>query len=171
MKLRSGILISALGVALAGLLANDPATFGVAWSGAAPAAGARPAAWQEVKWPFLLDEWGTGRAFRCAPADCGTGIDLYLRAKIGFCNCSTGVSDNADLDRVSDLELFSDAFVGLTDGHAVSVGRFHAAPVHNRFWTGRQCERALELACACIHVCVHARAHAHRQHVELTACT
>jgi hypothetical protein len=123
MKLRSGILISALGVALAGLLANDPATFGVAWSGAAPAAGARPAAWQEVKWPFLLDEWGTGRAFRCAPADCGTGIDLYLRAKIGFCNCSTGVSDNADLDRVSDLELFSDAFVGLTDGHAVSVGR------------------------------------------------
>jgi hypothetical protein len=123
MKLRSGILISALGVTLAALLAGDPATFGVGWSGPAVTSGAPRAVWREVKWPFLLDEWGIGRAFRCAPADCGTGIDLYLRAKIGFCNCATGVSDNADLDRVGDLEFFSEAFVGLTDGHAVGVGR------------------------------------------------
>jgi hypothetical protein len=128
MKLRSGILIGALGMTLAGLLADDPATFGVGWPGRAVAPSPRHAAsqravWSEVKWPFLLDEWGIGRAFRCDPADCGTGIDLYLRAKVGFCNCATGVSDNADLDRVSDLELFSDAFVGLTDGRAVSVGR------------------------------------------------
>ena len=79
--------------------------------------------WSEVKWPFLLDEWGIGRAFRCASADCGTEVDLYLRAKVGFCNCATGVSDNADLDRVSDLELFSEEFVGLTEGRPVSVGR------------------------------------------------
>ncbi|HEY2229549.1 MAG TPA: hypothetical protein VGI22_17800 [Xanthobacteraceae bacterium] len=123
MKLRSGILIGGLGVALAGLLTDDPATFGVSWPGRAVTPSARHGAWHEVKWPFLLDEWGIGRAFRCDPADCGTGIDLYLRAKVGFCNCATGVSDNADLDRVSDLELFSDAFVGLTEGHAVSVGR------------------------------------------------
>jgi hypothetical protein len=122
MKLRSGILISALGIALATLLANDPATLGVAWPGRAVTPG-QHAVWREVNWPFLLDEWGIGRAYRCAPADCGTEINLYLRAKVGFCNCSTGVSDNADLDRVSDLELFSEEFVGLTDGRPVSVGR------------------------------------------------
>jgi hypothetical protein len=123
MRLRSGILISALGVTLAVLLAKDPAALGVAWRGGAAGLGAAHPVWREVKWPFLLDEWGIGRAYRCAPADCGTEINLYLRAKIGFCNCSTGVSDNADLDRVSDLELFSDDFVGLNDGRPVNVGR------------------------------------------------
>ncbi len=123
MRLRSGILISALGVALAGLLANDRATVGVAFPGKAVTSSAARAVWQEVKWPFLLDEWGIGRAFACAPADCGIEINLYLRAKVGFCNCATGVADNADLDRVSDLELFSEEFVGLTDGRAISVGR------------------------------------------------
>jgi hypothetical protein len=123
MKLRSGILFSALGIGLTALLANGPATLAIGWPERAAAPGTPHAVWREVKWPFLLDEWGTGRAYRCAPADCGTEIDLYLRAKIGFCNCSTGVSDNADLDRVSDLELFSEEFVGLTDGHPVSVGR------------------------------------------------
>jgi hypothetical protein len=122
MKLRSGILISALGIALAGLLANDAATLGVAGPGRAATPG-QHAVWREVNWPFLLDEWGIGRAYRCAPADCGSEINLYLRAKVGFCNCATGVSDNADLDRVSDLELFSEEFVGLTDGRPVSVGR------------------------------------------------
>ena len=83
--------------------------------------------WREVKWPFLLDQWGIGRAYRCAPADCGTEINLYLRAKVGFCNCATGVSDDAELDRVGDLELFSEEFVGLTDGRPVSVGRMQGA--------------------------------------------
>jgi hypothetical protein len=120
MRLRSGILIGALGVALAGVRASDPAAVGV---GSAVAPGSAHAVWREVKWPFLLDEWGIGRAYRCAPADCGTEINLFLRAKIGFCNCSTGVADNADLDRVSDLELFSEVFEGLTDGRPVDVGR------------------------------------------------
>ena len=123
MRLRSGILIGALGIALAALLANDPATVGVSFPGKAVTSGARHPVWQQVKWPFLLDEWGVGRAYRCAPADCGAEVDLYLRAKIGFCNCSTGVADNDDLDRVSDLELYSDDFVGLTDGRPISVGR------------------------------------------------
>ncbi len=122
MRLRSGILIGALGVALAALLANDPAAIGVAWPGGAASTGAPHAVWREVKWPFLLDEWGIGRAYRCTSADCGAEINVYLRAKIGFCNCATGVSDNADLDRVSDLALFSDDFVGLTDGRPVNVG-------------------------------------------------
>ena len=67
--------------------------------------GSARAVWTEVKWPFPLDQWGLGRAFRCGAADCGTEINLYLRAKIGFCNCATGVSDDAELDRVGDLEI------------------------------------------------------------------
>jgi hypothetical protein len=125
MRLRSGILIGALGIALAALLANDPATLGIASPEKAVTSGSAHAVWREVKWPFLLDEWGIGRAFACAPSDCGAEITLYLRAKVGFCNCATGVADNDDLDRVSDLKLFSEAFVGLTDGRPISVGRMN----------------------------------------------
>ena len=81
-----------------------------------------PAAWTEVKWPFPLDQWGTGRAFQCAAADCGAEIRLYLRPKLGFCNCTTGVADDAELDRVGDLELLSDKFEGLSDGRPITVG-------------------------------------------------
>jgi hypothetical protein len=123
MRLRSGILIGAVAVALAVLLAKDPAALGVAWPGGTAATRPAHPVWREVRWPFLLDQWGIGRAYRCTSADCGGEINVYLRAKIGFCNCATGVSDNADLDRVSDLELFSDDFVGLTDGRPVDVGR------------------------------------------------
>jgi len=117
--LRTGTVVVALGAALVGLLAGDAATVGVDRT---EGVGARSPAWTEVKWPFPLDQWGNGRAFRCAAADCGIEINVYLRAKIGFCNCSTGVSDDDELDRVGDLELFSDKFVGLTDGRTVAVG-------------------------------------------------
>jgi hypothetical protein len=50
--------------------------------------------WTEFKWPFLLDQWGIGRAFVCKPVDCGSEIKVYLRPKIGFCNCTTGVLDD-----------------------------------------------------------------------------
>ena len=39
----------------------------------------RPA-WAEANWPFPIDQWGTGRAFACKAADCGTEVKLYLRA-------------------------------------------------------------------------------------------
>jgi hypothetical protein len=123
MKRLSRVLISALVAAMAVLLVRDPAALGVIWPGGTAGTRAAHPVWSEVKWPFQLDEWGIGRAYRCAPADCGVAIDLYLRAKVGFCNCATGVSDNADLDRVSDLGLFSRDFVGLTDGRPVDVGR------------------------------------------------
>jgi hypothetical protein len=110
-KLRTGILVIALGIALSGLLAGDAATVGVT----------RPV-WNEAKWPFPLDQWGLGKAFRCAAADCGTEVNVYLRAKIGFCNCATGVADDQELDRVGDLELYSDKWVGLADGREIKVG-------------------------------------------------
>jgi hypothetical protein len=79
------------------------------------------AGWTEVKWPFPLDQWGLGRAFRCRAGDCGAEIELYLRAKLGFCNCTTGVADDAELDRVGDLELLSDKFEGLGEGRPIAV--------------------------------------------------
>jgi hypothetical protein len=114
--LRTALVVGALGVGLSGLLAGVAATVGMKEQAAARANFA------EVKWPFPLDQWGIGRAFRCAPADCGVEVNVYLRAKIGFCNCSTGVSDDAELDRVGDLELFSDKFHGLADGRTVAIG-------------------------------------------------
>jgi len=63
--------------------------------------------WPEVKWPFLQDQWGIGKAFVCLPADCGVKIDIFIRPKIGFCNCSTGVSDDNELERVADTDLVS----------------------------------------------------------------
>jgi hypothetical protein len=126
--LRTGILVAALGAVLSGLLAGDAATVGVA----TPALIATRAAWTEVKWPFALDQWGRGRAFRCEAVDCGGAIDLYLRAKIGFCNCATGVSDDAELDRVGDLEILSDQWVGLEDGREIKVGSLNgrSRPYH-----------------------------------------
>jgi hypothetical protein len=106
-------------IACSGLLVGD-ATISVGQR-ATGAAGSR-VAWTEVKWPFPLDQWGTGRAFTCRSADCGNEVNLYLRPKLGFCNCSTGVSDDAELDRVGDLELLSSTFNGLTEGRPIAVG-------------------------------------------------
>jgi hypothetical protein len=85
-------------------------------------AGAQSVSWTETKWPFLLDQWGTGRAFRCSGAGCGGGLSLYLRPKIGFCNCATGVADDAEVDRVADIELLSPRYAPLGDGRAITVG-------------------------------------------------
>src|SRR5262249_56010770 len=42
--------------------------------------------------------------------------------KLGFCNCTTGVSDEAELDGVGDLGLLSDKFEALREGQPISVG-------------------------------------------------
>jgi hypothetical protein len=59
--------------------------------------------WAEMKWPFSIDQRGTGRAFACKAADCGAEAKLYLRAKLGSCNCETGVAEDGDLDRMPTL--------------------------------------------------------------------
>jgi len=77
--------------------------------------------WTEVKWPFPTDEWGEGKAFRCGADTCGTEISVYIRAKIGFCNCTTGVSDDDELDRLSDYRLMGDKPSVLGRGHPIKV--------------------------------------------------
>lgn len=69
------------------------------------AATATVPVWTEVAWPFPMDQWGKGKAFRCRASDCGAEVNIYLRAKIGFCNCTTGIADDEDLDRMGDLDL------------------------------------------------------------------
>jgi hypothetical protein len=80
------------------------------------------AVWAEQRWPFPADQWGRGKAFRCERKDCGAKIDLYLRAKLGFCNCTTGVADDDDLDRMSDFDLVGGDVSPLAAGRVVSVG-------------------------------------------------
>ncbi len=79
------------------------------------------AAWREIRWPFPRDGWPAGRAFHCDAASCGAEVELYVRPKIGFCNCDTGVADDDEVDRVSDLDLMSKRFVPLAEGHVVQV--------------------------------------------------
>jgi len=77
--------------------------------------------WIETWWPFPMDEWGVGKAFRCGADACGSEVSLYIRAKVGFCNCSTGVSDDDELDRLSDFRLMGDAPSVLGSGHPITV--------------------------------------------------
>jgi hypothetical protein len=77
--------------------------------------------WAEIAWPFPMDEWGTGKAYRCAAADCGHEVEVYLRGKLGFCNCTTGVADDAELDRLSDFDLLGGRAKPLSEGRPVRV--------------------------------------------------
>ena len=62
--------------------------------------------WTEFKWPFPPDLWGPGLAFHCRAADCGTEVYLYLRAKLGFCNCLSSIDDEM-VDQVGDVNLLA----------------------------------------------------------------
>ena len=85
-----------------------------------PALDRGGARWQEIAWSFPRDGWPAGRAFRCA--SCGEGVELYVRAKIGFCNCTIGVADDDEVDRVADLDLISETFAPIEAGKFVHVG-------------------------------------------------
>jgi len=95
-----------------------------ALSGVAAYVSARPnvEGWREIAWPFPRDGWPAGRAFRCNDAArCGGEIELYLRPKIGFCNCDIGVADDDEVDRVADLDLVSAHFRALEPGRAIQI--------------------------------------------------
>jgi hypothetical protein len=77
--------------------------------------------WREIAWPFPRDGWPAGRAFRCQQASCVQGSEIYVRAKIGFCNCDTGVVDDDEVDRVTDVDLISPRFAAHAPGEVVRV--------------------------------------------------
>jgi hypothetical protein len=78
-------------------------------------------AFAETAWPFLLDPWGPGRAFRCPAAACGERVDVFVRPKSGFCNCYSGVADDDEIDRIGDVDLHSPDFVPLAPGRITKV--------------------------------------------------
>jgi hypothetical protein len=93
--------------------------------------------WVETEWPFPTDLWGKGKAFRCGPSDCGVEVNLYIRTKVGFCNCTTGVSNDDDIDRLGDFYFFSAKPSALGSGHPVRAawmqGRSRSYQLANSF--------------------------------------
>jgi hypothetical protein len=81
--------------------------------------------WREIAWPFPRDGWPAGRAFHCDAKACGEEVELYVRPKIGFCNCDSGVADDDEVDRVADLDLMSDRFVPLERGVVTQIADMH----------------------------------------------
>src|SRR5262249_46931387 len=77
--------------------------------------------WTEAAWPFPIDQWGQGWAYQCKAADCGIEVNLYLRPKIGFCNCQTGVADDEELDRVGDVDLVGSESPAPGPGRPITV--------------------------------------------------
>jgi hypothetical protein len=77
--------------------------------------------WIETKWPFLMDQWGEGRSFQCKAADCGAELNLYIRAKVGFCSSTTGVSDDNELERLSDFDFMDGQATALGGGREINI--------------------------------------------------
>jgi hypothetical protein len=103
-------------VIVAAALAVGALSGGAAYENARPRAGD----WHEIAWPFPRDGWPAGRAFRCGAASCDQ-VEIYVRPKIGFCNCDSGVADDDEVDRVADLDLMSERFAPLEAGSVVRV--------------------------------------------------
>ena len=68
-----------------------------------------------------MDQWGEGKAFQCKAADCGAELNLYIRAKIGFCSSTTGVTDDNELERLSDFDFMNSHVTALADGHEIDI--------------------------------------------------
>ncbi len=122
--------------------------------------------WTEIAWPFPMDQWGKGAAYRCNAADCGAEISVYLRPKIGFCNCATGVSDDAELERVADVSLLDDRYKPLAEGRAIRVGRMEG---RSRPYVVQAASRARVLAVAFNERCDVMVATAHVAHADPAA--
>jgi hypothetical protein len=106
------IAVVALGALSGGAAVRDPQGQGEAL---------HEPVWREIAWPFPRDAWPAGRAVRCDAASCGGAVEIYVRPKIGFCNCDTGVADDDEVDRVADLDLISERFVPRQAGKVVHV--------------------------------------------------
>jgi hypothetical protein len=63
-------------------------------------------------------------------------VNVYVRAKLGFCNCTTGVSDDEELERIGDLAVFGNDVSAQRAGRPISVawmkGRSRPYGIPNR---------------------------------------
>jgi hypothetical protein len=97
-------------------------------SAARTAAG--EAAWTEINWPLSFDPWGAGRAFRCTASGCGIAAELYVRPKLGFCNCTVGITGDEEVDSVGDMPAIGPDFSALDAGRLISVGTMRGRARH-----------------------------------------
>src|SRR5438045_784381 len=84
-----------------------------------PTKGADGPSWAPAPWRFLRDGWPNGIGFDCS--GCSGAFSVYVRVKIGFCDCSKGVSDDDEIDRVGDVDLVSPYFRPSDQGRDASV--------------------------------------------------
>ncbi len=92
------------------------------------------ALWRETGWPLARDQYPAGKAYECTSGDC-QGIRVTFRAKIGFCNCATGVSDDEELERVGDLDLVDTTIKPLQTGREIAVAHMKG---RSRIYSARQ---------------------------------
>jgi hypothetical protein len=72
--------------------------------------------WRRIAWPFPRDAFPAGRAWR------RDDTEVYIRPKLGFCgNCETGVVEDSEVDRVTDLDLFDAKFAPLREGQRIRI--------------------------------------------------
>jgi hypothetical protein len=113
------LIVSGVIAAVLGALSGAAALW--FYSGATAKVATTDPVWQEAEWSLPPDPWGKGKFFHCDARDCGTDVRLYVRAKIGFCRCDIGVSDDEELDRIGDLALFSEKPAPLALGQPIQV--------------------------------------------------
>lgn len=72
--------------------------------------------WRRIAWPFARDAFPPGRAWQ------RDGTEVYVRPKLGFCgNCDTGVVEDSEVDRVTDIDLMDEHFVPAGPGKRVQI--------------------------------------------------
>jgi hypothetical protein len=64
---------------------------------------------------------GRRPGFRVQAGACGVEVNIYLRPKIGFCKCATGVDVDDELDRVGDNALIGEKTAPLAAGRPIEV--------------------------------------------------
>lgn len=72
--------------------------------------------WRRIAWPFPRDAFPSGRAWK------RDDTEVYVRPKLGFCgNCDTGVVEDSEVDRVTDVDLLDERFVPLREGKRIHI--------------------------------------------------
>lgn len=72
--------------------------------------------WRRIAWPFARDVFPTGRAWKRGDTE------VYIRPKLGFCgNCDTGVVEDSEVDRVTDVDLLDEHFMPLREGKRIQL--------------------------------------------------
>ena len=72
--------------------------------------------WRRIAWPFPRDAFAAGRAWK------RDDTEVYVRPKLGFCgNCETGVVEDSEVDRVTDIDLFDEKFTPEREGKRIRI--------------------------------------------------